>query len=267
MKDPKEIMYNIWKSHKNYLGTHPEGNHELDLSRYFANLFCPGEYYYYVIDSPSLTFDFVSPSVEGILGISLEDFSFQRLVDLIHPDDIHFLMKCEDVVAYFLKNCIAPEKMVKYKISYCLREKTINNDYRLFLLQTITMQTTLDGALLKVFGSHTDISHITKVNNHKLSLIGLDGEPSFLEIDVFDELVLNRYKPFDSQPLKTENLYSEREIEIIRYLSFGNTTGEIASKLFISKNTVETHRKNILSKSKVKNTTELVADCLKRGII
>ncbi len=266
MKNNEEIVYEIWQSHKNYLGKKPEGNPEFDLSRYFANLFCPGEYYYYILDSPTLTFDMVSPTVEKLIGIKPSDFSFQALIERVHPDDMHFLMKCEDVVAHFLKNCIPPEKMVKYKISYCLREKTPDKGYRLFLLQTITMQTTIDGALLKVFGSHTDITHITNVNNHKLSLIGLEGEPSFLEIDVFNKKVLNDYKPFDLK-FQSNNVYTLRELEVIRHLAWGLTTEEIASKLCLAKNTVETHRKNILKKSKAKNTTEVVVECLKNGFL
>jgi len=50
----------------------------------------------------------------------------------------------------------------------------------------------------------------------------------------------------------------DREIEIIKLLSQGFDTIEIAEKLFISKHTVSTHRKNILNKTGVNNTTQLV---------
>jgi DNA-binding NarL/FixJ family response regulator len=50
----------------------------------------------------------------------------------------------------------------------------------------------------------------------------------------------------------------EREIEIIKLLADGLGTNEIAEKLFISKHTVSTHRKNILHKTGVNNTTQLV---------
>jgi DNA-binding NarL/FixJ family response regulator len=50
----------------------------------------------------------------------------------------------------------------------------------------------------------------------------------------------------------------EREIEIIKLLAQGLGTNEIAEKLFISKHTVSTHRKNILNKTGVNNTTQLV---------
>lgn len=49
-----------------------------------------------------------------------------------------------------------------------------------------------------------------------------------------------------------------REIEIIRYIADGQTNAEIAARLFLSVVTVDTHRKNILSKLELKNTAALV---------
>ena len=135
------------------------------------------------------------------------------------------------------------------------------------MLQTITLKTTEDGALLKVFGSHTDITHITAENNHKLSFIGLDGEPSYLGIDVFGATVLDDYAPFDIKTSKIAFPFTVRELEVLRHLASGLTTGEIAERLFLSFNTVETHRRNIMQKSEAKNTTELIVDCIRKGYI
>jgi DNA-binding NarL/FixJ family response regulator len=49
-----------------------------------------------------------------------------------------------------------------------------------------------------------------------------------------------------------------REIEIIHYIAEGLTNHEIAAKLFLSTVTVDTHRKNILTKLQLKNTASLV---------
>lgn len=51
---------------------------------------------------------------------------------------------------------------------------------------------------------------------------------------------------------------TKREVEIIKLIATELTTNEIAEKLFISSYTVETHRKNILSKLGVKNLAGLV---------
>lgn len=265
MKSNQEIVTDIWRSHDNYLAERSAELKSFNIADFMANLFCPGPYYYYVIDSPTLTLDLASESVRNMLGIEPQDFSLEKLVGLLHPDDISFFLRCEDVVAYFLKNCITPDKVVKYKIAYCLRERTCSGEYRLFLMQTLTLSTTEDGALLKVFGAHTDIGHITSVNNRKLSLIGLNGEPSFLELDVFDDNVFENFVPYNYEPVKPP--FTKREQEIIKMLAKGMSTDNISVELNLSPQTVLTHRKNILRKSGLNNTSEVVADCIRKGYI
>jgi len=61
-------------------------------------------------------------------------------------------------------------------------------------------------------------------------------------------------------PAKLKSLYklTDREIEIIKLLLEGKSSQQIAAKLFISKHTVDTHRRNILKKINIKSTTELI---------
>jgi DNA-binding NarL/FixJ family response regulator len=56
----------------------------------------------------------------------------------------------------------------------------------------------------------------------------------------------------------TDKHLTPREIEIIRHIAEGLTNSEIAEKLFLSKVTVDTHRKNILAKLQLKNTATMV---------
>lgn len=51
---------------------------------------------------------------------------------------------------------------------------------------------------------------------------------------------------------------SPKEMEILKLIAGGQTTKEIAQKLFISTRTVETHRNNMMKKLDVKNTPELI---------
>jgi DNA-binding NarL/FixJ family response regulator len=51
---------------------------------------------------------------------------------------------------------------------------------------------------------------------------------------------------------------SSREIEIIKHLVNGKTSQEIAKILCLSKNTIDTHRRNILEKTGLKSTNELI---------
>lgn len=265
MSSSKEIVREIWTSHKNYLSKHSSLPELPNPSEMLARCFCPGPFYYYLIDSPTLSLDWVSNSSLEVLGIEPADLDLFKIVECVHPEDKAFLFRCEDLVAYFLKNCIAPEKMVKYKICYCVRLKTRDGSYRLFLFQTLTLQTTAEGALLKVFGVHTDISHISNTNNYKLSFIGLDGEPSFTEIDVMDKSSLEGFVPYDFAVPGSE--FSNRELEVLKLLANGLSTAEIARELKISVETINTHRKNMIRKAGAKNSIDLVVTCVKKGYV
>lgn len=71
-------------------------------------------------------------------------------------------------------------------------------------------------------------------------------------IDNYKNKQHKKHKKGEQTPL------TKREKEILRMIADGETTNNIAEKLFISFFTVSKHRKNIMKKLKVKNTAELV---------
>ena len=60
---------------------------------------------------------------------------------------------------------------------------------------------------------------------------------------------------------------SEREIEIVRYISKGLTSTEIAEILNLSTRSIDTFRLRMMKKLQVKNSTELVKTLLERGLL
>ncbi len=60
---------------------------------------------------------------------------------------------------------------------------------------------------------------------------------------------------------------SEREVEVLTLIALGNTNPEIASKLFLSIRTVETHRAHIQQKLMLSTRAELVGYAIERGLI
>ena len=60
---------------------------------------------------------------------------------------------------------------------------------------------------------------------------------------------------------------SKRECEIITMIAEGHTNVKIAEQLFISSHTVNTHRKNLMSKLGVKNTAGIVMYAVKSNLI
>lgn len=81
------------------------------------------------------------------------------------------------------------------------------------------------------------------------------------------EMMLN---PSRQKEVKDENLHpslSRREKEILQLIIDEHTTAEIAEKLFISFGTVESHRRNMISKLGVRNTAGLVSAAYKYNIL
>jgi DNA-binding NarL/FixJ family response regulator len=87
-----------------------------------------------------------------------------------------------------------------------------------------------------------------------------------VQTKIFDTATKNNPK-LKSIPLDIAGTLTEREIEIIILISLEYSGKEISEQLFISTNTVETHRKNIMKKIKAKNTISIVKYALKHNLI
>jgi len=66
-----------------------------------------------------------------------------------------------------------------------------------------------------------------------------------------------------SSPLRL----SPRELEVLRLVVEEFTAQEIAERLFVSKETIDTHRKNIREKLGVRNTAGMVREALRQGLV
>jgi len=62
-------------------------------------------------------------------------------------------------------------------------------------------------------------------------------------------------------------LLTQRERELLERLAQGHTSEVIAAQLFISINTVDTHRKNIISKLGARNITDAVRIAISKGLL
>lgn len=64
-----------------------------------------------------------------------------------------------------------------------------------------------------------------------------------------------------------EDVLTEREIEILKLVAQGNTSQQIAELLFISKHTVQWHRKNIISKLNLNSAGDMVKFAFEIGLV
>jgi DNA-binding NarL/FixJ family response regulator len=96
------------------------------------------------------------------------------------------------------------------------------------------------------------------------------GGDNFFSKDI-SKLIIDNYIRTAKETEKTD-AYKEvpltkREIEILKLIASGYSNQEIANILYISYNTVDTHRKNIMHKLAIKNTAGLVRYAIEKGLI
>ena len=127
-----------------------------------------------------------------------------------------------------------------------------------------------DGNYIRVIEQHK-LLELDKYGNAWLSMSVLDISPdqdlnSLCRYRLVNTLTGELYH-FPSVELITEHKLSFREKEILQLLGKGLISKQIADKLFISVNTVNTHRQRIIEKLNVNNTAEAVQYAGRLGLI
>ncbi len=227
---------------------------ELDLYKKLWNFFLAGDSYYFVFNYHTLQCDVVSHEVEAIHGYKPSEFDLMLMSEQIHPDDFPYFLSIGRRIEEFLSQ-LPIEKIMKYKARYDVRYPKKNGDYVRILFQGINIEHDKKGRLLRSFCIHTDITYLKKEGKPTLSFIGMDGEPSYIDVDVQNNLH------------NSKDDFTARERDILKLLIEGKLSKQISSILNISKQTVDTHRKNMLHKKHLTNTSELVGKSIMCGWI
>jgi len=259
--DKKNFLANTWENSNELITKNTKGIElsENKINNLIGRSISVGPFYWYVLNFcnlPQVVMEQKNISLTNFFGIEAQNMSLEVLMSRIHPGDISYIQKCEEVITQTMEE-VYLENLLDLKISYCFRIKDKNDRYKLILHQMIPLELDKKGKFAYSINIHTDIEHITTTNSRTLSFFGFNGMPSFIGIDPYGN---NNFKT-------TKKIFTNRETEIIRYFASGFTTKEISEKLLISEHTVKTHNKNILSKTECKNFKELIAKSIKEGLI
>ena len=82
--------------------------------------------------------------------------------------------------------------------------------------------------------------------------------------------ILSAFEPVTRKPRQVDGLVeplTEREMEVLRYIAEGCSNPEIASRLFLSPNTLKAHAQNIFMKLNVHNRLQAVNRARELGLI
>lgn len=251
MDDPRSELLTYFKKFDL-----PENHTEtdgIDLDK-FININRPDRQVFYIIRPSDLAIlDF--GGFDTALKHSKDKIDFNFIIRLIHPDDRILVFRLKKKVANFLFNYpkLEPFEHV-FTLDYRMRKA--DGSYVRILNQSAVLQVDKDGKIYSIISVCSDIEHLKKGNKPCWRALG----PGTEQID--PEII-------EETPLLVENEIemTNREIEILKMLTHGFKSKDIAQKLFISKNTVDTHRRKMLKKAKVHNSTELIHWGIMKGLV
>ncbi|MDO7170673.1 LuxR C-terminal-related transcriptional regulator [Mariniflexile sp. AS56] len=246
-------LKNVW-DYVNKTAIHSTVLPKLNFEELLNSITSIGPFYFYIIDFYDMSLSNVSPSIYDIHGLDPETVTFDTILNTIHPDDMDFVAKAEHINIDFLYKNIGKDKILHYKSNYSFRSKMKNGNYELLNHQAIVLTVDESGRFGKALNIHTNISHLTKVNTNQISLIGLNGFMSYMNIEM-------------TPTFGNYITYTKREIEIIKCISKGLSSKNISNILHISEATVKKHRNNISKKSGCKNSVELLNKSMLQGLI
>ena len=172
-------------------------------------------------------------------------FDVTNLIGLVHSEDLDEVYRLTKNAFDMIYNNSANIYTFKYNITYRIKNK--KNQYRRILRETTPILADKKGKLICTLSRCTDISQLGHQNEIKAWITLTD-----------------RILPLSHHP---QNLLSQREKEVLYYLSKGYSSRKISEQIFISKLTVDKHRANMLRKTGVQNTSELIKFAIEKGII
>jgi len=213
-----------------------------------------GDSYYFIINHHDFSFEFVSKEVEDVMGYLPSEFDIPFMNSKLHPDDRSWFLAFGNTMVDFFTQLPA-EKLLKYKVRYDIRFRKKNGEYARILYQGILLEHDERGRILRSLGVHSDITYLKREGKPVLSFVGMDGEPSY--VDVASNNIF----------IESKEEFTKREKQVLKLLIEGKLSKEISSILKISKQTVDTHRKNMLHKKNLSNTGELIGKAIRYGWI
>jgi DNA-binding CsgD family transcriptional regulator len=191
---------------------------------------------------------FMSDNCAAFLGVSPQDAQAKHcsdLLDRIHPEDLEAFARIRQKIDELLKN-LPPGQVHDYRFVLNYRCHAPDGRYRLI---------------------HEEKLYVANGQGHYnvfMVLRDITGEKPFTRVFLeWYKCLEGAYRRLGTYVPAIDNAadpspITQREVEIIQLLKEGLSSKEIASRLFISINTVRNHRSNLFKKTNARNVVELL---------
>jgi hypothetical protein len=194
---------------------------------------------------------YTSKRCKDMLGVEPALLSGFNFFQSTHPDELNRHLLGRTTLLKLAHELYKAEKGFKI-ISTTFRIKNAAGQYNNMLVQFYIYFSHVPYKSVFTINVHTNINWFKKARKGYHYYLG-------------DDLLNFRYP--DRELLMLGNVFSRREFEIIKMLEKGLSSEKVAEMLFLSLNTVNTHRRNILLKSGKDNMFEVIFDLKERGLM
>lgn len=209
-----------------------------------------------VLDMDKNIYLLKSSKFKRMLGYtSPEDFEnddMELFHRIIHPDDLPFVLETENEAYMFYKNLPLSEKK-DFKLVYDFRVRNKQGIYMRFIHQFVVLEQDRFGK-----------SWLALIVTDLIAERATDDKPQRRMINIKTGKL---YLFNDNDTFNSGTLLTKRETEILRLIAQGMDSQDISERLFISFNTVNNHRQNILCKTRSENTTQALLYAKRIGIV
>ncbi len=189
--------------------------------------------FFYIPDVIQLNILYTSRRSTDMIGIEPEELTFYQFMELTHPEEIQRLNLGRTKIVKMAQDLYTAE--AGYSIlSTDFRMRNTRGDYSNILVQSYLTYTETPRKSVYFLKIHTNIDWWNKKEFGFHYYVGED---------------LSYFRYPDQEFLNTGILVSPREFEILKLVENGMSSEQIAEQLFLSVNTVHTHRCNMLKKT------------------
>jgi len=186
-----------------------------------------------------------------MIGIEPADLSPLKFYQVLHPDELGRKMLIKNLLTKSADKMFLAEKGHKL-LSTNFQAKNAKGKYFNVLSQYFVYYSEVPYKSVFIFEVHTNIDWYKKNKSGYHYYLGED---------------MSNFRYPDEELLKIAVVFSKREFDILHLLEKGYSTEKVAETLFLSSNTIKTHRRNILHKSGKENIPELIFDLKEHGYL
>jgi len=208
----------------------------------------------------SCSYDFFSSNTKSLLGFDHKKFlqgNIQFILSLLHSTQRDlFDNEILPLLFKYYHLYSQKRKVTDLKFSFTLKIRRSDGTYIWTLFEMRPFKTNSKGQPINSILSMSDLSIFKK-----------DEMNEFLVYKKTDSGLFKKIFSTTFSSTGASYKFSKRELQIIALLAEGKTSKKIGEILNLSVHTVSTHRKNMIEKSSVQNTTELIKLATIRGLI